>query len=504
MRKKILISLIIAAMLTSSLVGCGNGSSTETQGTTAGNTTTTETKKETTAAESRNAVSDDLPDSNFNGQSYIVLGANAETNPIEDFHSFVVADELTGEVVNDAVYNRNLTINERFNTKIDYYAPGSTYDDTAAYIQKIVNAGDSEAFQLASFHVVKNGSLVTQGYYMNWYDIPHIDFSKPWWSDSTVEDLTENGIAYLVIGDAAVSSVSQTYCMLFNKDKLLNYDVPDVYETVREGKWTLDYIQEIGDSMSQDLNGDGKMDQNDFYGFASNAFSNINTYLWSFDNMIFQRNDEGNLEFSFYNEKLVNIVEKLYNVFVEDQNVYCPTAGIDSVHAHNMALEQFKNSKCVFTNALLSQTITYLSEMEDTYGILPYPKYDEDQNRYITMVDGNHEAMAIAKNVIDLEFVGIITEAMCAESYKQVLPAYYDTCLKSRYADEQDDAEMIQLCVDSRVFDMGYVYGGWDGTAFYLQTLIADKSKDITSYYKAREKTVTQYYEEVLEMFQED
>ncbi len=505
MRKNLIIALLLAAMLLPSLASCGeSNTTTETTPTTSGDTQTTNTKKETTDEESRNAIDDELPDSDFGGKEFIVLGSAAVSNPIEDFRGFVIADELTGEIVNDAVYNRNLTISDRFNAVIGYEAPGNGYDDTCSYIQKAVTAGEPDAFHLASFHVVSNGSLVTKGYYMNWYDIPHVDFSKPWWSDSTVNDLTENGRCFLAVGDAAVSSVSQTYCMLVNKTKLANYDVPNVYDSVREGKWTLDYIQQITDGMSQDLNGDGKMDDNDFYGFGSNFASNTNAYLWAFDHMIFQRNDEGKLEFTYYDEKLVNIVEKLYNVFVEDTNVYCPTVSTGSVQAHNMALEQFKLSRCVFINALLSQTITYMSEMEDVYGILPYPKYDENQAEYKTMVDGNHEAMAIGKNAVDLDFIGTITEALCAESFKQVLPAYYDVCLKSRYADEPDDAEMIELCVNSRVFDIGYVYDGWHGVSFYIQNLIADRSKDIASYYAKNEKSATQHYEEVLDMFYED
>lgn len=505
MHKNVIIALLVAAMLLPSLASCGKVDTTETTSGDAADTQTTETKKETSAAESRNAIDDGLGSVDFGGADYIVLGARAASNPNAYFRGFVVADELNGETVNDAVYNRNLTIEDRFNTKIGFEAPGSSYEDTCAQIRKSITAGESDAFHLISFHVVSNGTLVTQGYYMNWYEIPHVDFSKPWWSDSTVNDLTENDTCFLAIGDAAVSSVSQTYCMLMNKTKLANYDVPNVYDTVREGKWTLDYIQEISDAMTVDVNGDGILNDDDFYGFASNNASNLNAYLWSFDNMIFQRNDAGDLEYTYYNEKLVNIVEKLYNVFVEDKNVYCPSVSQDpAIHVHNVPMEHFKNSGSVFVNALLSQTITYLSEMEDSYGILPYPKYDEEQTAYKTMVDGNHEAMAIGKNAVDLEFIGTITEALCAESYKQVLPAYYDVCLKSRYADEQDDAEMIQLCVDSRVFDLGYVYGGWSGVAFILEEMVRNKSKDIASYYAQKEKAATKYYDDVLAMFYED
>ncbi len=504
MDKKFL-SLLLAVIMLSSLAACSTGETAETQTTADTTDTAAETVKETTAEESRNAIPDDLPDTDFGGRTFIVLGAASDSNPNAYFKGFVVAEELTGEIVNDAVYSRNLAIDERFNTKIYYEAPGTVYTDTTSLIKKSITAGDTEAFHLISYHVVENSGMAMQGYYMNWYEIPHVNFDKPWWSDSTVDDLTVNNTCFLAVGDAAVSSISQTYCMLVNKDKLLNYEVPDVYETVREGKWTIDHVKEISSGMSQDVNGDGIMGEEDFYGFATNAYSNLNAYLWAFDNQIFQRNDAGELEFAYYSEKLVNIFDKLYSVFVETPDVFCRTQTSTSTGLHDLAMELFKNSGCVFVNGLLSQTVTYLTEFEDVYGILPYPKFDEMQAEYKTMVDGNHEAMAIGKNASDLEFIGTITEVMCAESFKQILPAYYDVCLKSRYADSPDDAEMIQLCVDSRVFDMGYVYDNWKGVSFFVQRLIGDsKSKDITSHYQKNEKAATTYYDKVLAMFYEE
>ena len=110
--------------------------------------------------------------------------------------------------------------------------------------------------------------------------------------------------------------------------------------------------------------------------------------------------------------------------------------------------------------------------------------------------------MGVAKNGNDLEFVGKITEVMCAEAFKKILPAYYDVSLKQRYASSPDDAEMIELCVASRVFDLGYVFDNWKGCSFYLQNLIGlDKSTDITSHYQKNEKAVLKHYEDVEALF---
>ncbi len=149
--------------------------------------------------------------------------------------------------------------------------------------------------------------------------------------------------------------------------------------------------------------------------------------------------------------------------------------------------------------------MTTLSDFNNEYGILPYPKYDEAQQEYKTMVDGGHEAMGIGKQMTDLEFIGTMVEALCAESYKQVLPAFYDVCLKQRYASSVEDAEMIDMCVASRVFDFGYVYDNWKGVSFLFQDYLrTNQHQDISSIYKKKEKAVTKYYEKVISLFYEE
>lgn len=456
-----------------------------------------EAEAETEPEDTRASIADDLPERDFEGRNFTVLGTD-ESN----YGAYIVSEELTGEVVNDAVYARNLAIEERFNAKIARNSAGTAadaYTTASTMIKTAAQAGDTESFHLVSYHVVEAGGIAVQGYLMNWYDIPYINFEKPWWSDSTVEDLSMNEHCFLAVGDAAVSSISQTYCVIYDKDAVKNYDLDDVYTTVRDGKWTVDYLNDICTIVTLDVDGDGQMTEADYYGLSSSPYSNVNTYLWAFDNQIFTKNSEGVLEFSYYNERLVNIFDKVYALFKETNGVWAPVQS-----DHFVGINQFKNYGSLFTNALLSFTTTYLADYEHEYGIIPYPKFDEAQAEYKTMVDGNHEAMGIAKNAVDLEFIGIMTEVMCAEAYKQIIPAYYDVCLKQRYASSPEDAEMIELCVDSRVFDLGYVYDNWKGVSFYMESLINAGNKDITSHYQKNEKAVTKYYDRVIEMFYED
>lgn len=451
-----------------------------------------EAVEEAEPEDTRASIPDDLPEQDFGGRDFIVLGSDDQ-----HFGEYIVAEEMNGEVVNDAVFARNLTIEERFNAKVGRYSPSTSYGDTSNAIRSAVSAGDSDTFHLVSYHVVEAGGIAVQGYLLNWYDLPYINFDKPWWSDSTVDDLSMNNHCFLAVGDAAVSSISQTYCVIYDKEAAKTYGLEDVYSAVREGRWTADYLMGICEQVAIDVDGNGAWDSADYYGLSSNLLSNVNTYLWSFDNQIFTKNEEGILEFSYYNEHLVDIFDKVYYMFNETGGVYASNA------SHTYGIEQFQNYGSVFTNALISYTTVYLADYDHEYGIIPYPKYDENQAEYKTMVDGNHEAMGIAKNAMDLDFIGIMTEIMCAEAYKQILPAYYDVALKQRYASSPEDAEMIELCVASRVFDLGYVYDNWKGVSFYMQTLIPTGNKDIASHYAKNQKAATKYYEKVTKMFLE-
>ena len=247
--------------------------------------------------------------------------------------------------------------------------------------------------------------------------------------------------------------------------------------------------------LGADTNGNSISDSGDYFGLSSDQRSNFNAYLWAGGSKIFDRNAAGELEYTYFDEHLVD----LYNACYEMLN---NTAGVYTNMEIQSGIDAFSKYSALTCNAFLEHAITYLADFDHEYGVIPYPKYNEDQSEYRTMVDGSHEAMAVGKNAIDLEFVGTMTEVLCAESYKKVMPAYYDVCLKQRYASSQEDAEMIDLCVASRVFDLGYVYDNWNGVSFDFEQLLRDTNKqDITSFYAAKEKAAVAYYDSVVALF---
>ena len=111
----------------------------------------------------------------------------------------------------------------------------------------------------------------------------------------------------------------------------------------------------------------------------------------------------------------------------------------------------------------LTQAFAYGSEMKAStvnYGVLPVPKYDEQQEDYRTCFGNAASTLAICSNLSPerAAMVSAVLELLSAESYKQVVPVYYETVLKGHYSRDAADAEMYDRILDTFVFSFGFAW----------------------------------------------
>ena len=135
--------------------------------------------------------------------------------------------------------------------------------------------------------------------------------------------------------------------------------------------------------------------------------------------------------------------------------------------------------------------VTTLRGMETDFGILPTPKYEESQENYISFVSQHIMGlMSIPATATDLNRTGIILEALAAESYYTLTPAYYDVALKSKASRDDESAEMLDIIFSNRVYDLGEYFNF--GSIFdVLNSVCQDKSKGIASEYEKKASAFT-------------
>ncbi len=438
----------------------------------------------------RSLVSDDLPTVDYGGREFRVV-----THNIKDI--FVEEEERNrGDLIKDAIYARNLAVENRFNVDITVVY-NATYPEVSSYVQKTVLAGNDE-FDLLMGMAVDTGSLVLQKVFLNWYDIEHINFDKPWWAESNKTDLTYNGKNFLAVSDLNHTAITSTYCMMFNKNLAASYELGDIYGLVLDGKWTFDKFREIIKDVYTDDGNDTK-DETDFYGLSHPNGSCVSAYLWAFDNPICVKDADGVPQIAVKTDKINNIVTDLYEMFYNTDGVYFDGSKINEKAVSG---EMFYSKKAIFTVTSLGVPTTEdFRNFEDDIGIIPYPKYDENQQDYLTMADGFHTVLAVPKTCVDTEYVGIITEALSAESWKTLTPTLYEIALKTRYLRDNESKEIMDIIIAGRTFDFGYIYDGWQGFGFMLETMMGKGDTNFESFYKTRLPNARYRYKSIIKAF---
>ena len=92
--------------------------------------------------------------------------------------------------------------------------------------------------------------------------------------------------------------------------------------------------------------------------------------------------------------------------------------------------------------------------------------------------------------------MGLIIEALGAESKNKVTPVYYDKCMKSMYVRDEEDEEMLDIIFDSRCFDLGSVFN-WGGILWEFMNI----NTNFASRFDAIADAAQAQLEETLEYF---
>ncbi|MBQ7719406.1 MAG: extracellular solute-binding protein [Clostridia bacterium] len=475
-------ALTLAALITlGTMASCGESAESTPASTTSASDPGSSPAEETTAEET--IMPDELPsDLDFGGREFRLGFQSAEQVPP------AIAEEATGDVVNDAVFEANMRVSERLNVKLTTVL----YDDGGlAPVKKAVMAGDN-AYDAVTGHDISIGNLSITGIFMDLYNIGYLDFDKPWWPSYSVDSLTVNGHMVLLSGFNSYENLQGTRCIWMNKKLMTDYGKPLPYDSVRDGTWTLDMFIGCLEDVYQDLNGDNTRDEGDLYGWAT--ASSLYAYQDSFGIEPYKEDENGLLYIDASDEKLLTLVNKTRHALYE-------TDGGLVLEVHETTDEKFRNG----TNMFVCRPLSMVSKMRDSdveYGFLPMPKFDESQENYIS--GSTDRPYAVPLTASDTDFVGAVLEAMASEGYRTVRPAYFDIALKNKYTYDDDSAEMLDIIGNTIILDFAYIYSDYKGFAWTVMNLMAKNSNgDFASYAAKQEKSEAKRIDKLNAFFQE-
>lgn len=486
------LSLSTALLLTMTSISCGQNEANEV---TSADTKDTASEIVTEDPDSRTSAKDDLPELNYNGAALRILSRGGDNDTRIEFN----IEEESGDIVEDAVYRRNLAVQERLNITIENIVIDKTrhftINDT---VSKSVLAA-SDDYDVIADALFGTMPLVLDNMFVDYNTLNYINLSKPWWNQSFSEEfrLIGNGI-YAVTGELALSSISGVFCMFFNKTIFEQNFNDDIYKVVTDGNWTLDKLHEYCESTYRDLNGDTKADPDDFYGLyvrnkqtlASDAFlggSKIDPII---------KNADG-YKLTLVNERVVKYAEKLKSL------VYDETATCRGEYNDDTIMTKMNNGSTIFLPWMLG-AVESLREMKDDFGIIPIPKLDDEQENYSTYVHNGSSVFTIPKTCSDPDRSAAFLEAMCVENYRSVVPAYFETAIKVKYSRDEPTSQMLDLIVASTYLNLPYIFSTYLGSYVspYRDLFLGSEYCDsIVSAMTEKETAMNEKFQEVINKY---
>jgi len=385
----------------------------------------------------------DLSDERFDGYNFRIF---VRKGGIKDQY----LEEDSEDLVESATYRRNKLVEDRFGVTITATEASGDFQTDAL---NSILAGD-DAYDLIFAHSRAAFSYAVQGAAYNVNDIEAIHLEKPWWSKDLQNSCDINGYLYVLDGDFTIQGLGCSMAMFFNKKIFdeLGFEYP--YELVRDGEWTFDEFAYLAKKGGADLNGNGIIEpEYDRFGFASSDWDAPINILYAGGQKIYDKNEEGFLELTLYSNKTVEIFDEFFSLMDNEACYIVPTSG--NVYT---GTNHFTSGRAMMYAALLVSSESYRA-MDDDFGIIPYPKFDEN-DEYTTAVNGTAHLALIPITVPDVERTGAIVEALCAYGSREVIPAFYEVSLKTKAARDDESEEMMDIIKDSIIYDIGYVSGG--------------------------------------------
>ena len=443
-----IVALLLAVIMCGAIVACGK-SGDETA------TTTAQNAEATTAATESGTVEDadtgamlDLPaELNYNGDTVSVLHWDSEKPEFG-------VEEITGALVDDAIYQRNTNIEERLGVQLQFTEQNGSVDYMAEFAQAVQNAFQSGAreYDIIPTYSRTAAILSTRGLYYNLNDIEdnYINLEQPWWPDCITDTVTIGDAIYFITGDCSTNVLHMMYTMWFNKDLITEYNLEYPVDLVRQNKWTLEKLFSMTADTFQDLNNNGQEDENDFFGFVGVNYGLDAFYTGSGLRLVELAGDDFLMISPDYSsEKAINLVDILGQRCIGNDWYIGSTMG-----------KIFQDDRALFCQNRTYYAENYLLEVEFSYGLVPTPKYDETQEEYISVLANPITLYGIMADVDPnrLSEMTAVIECWGYEGYKLTTPALFETNMKLKYSETSDESEMFDIVHSTINLDLGRVF----------------------------------------------
>ena len=425
----------------------------------------------------------DLPIGKYGDVSFNIL------NNISDYAITTMVPDDLSTAINSAIYSRNAYVQQEL--EIELKVKELPYAENKELMDRLVlsDLGGENEYDICYNESWAQAILAQKGVYksVNEYS-NYLNFDKPWWYSSAMQELSVFDNLFYVVGDMQLMWYESIWCLAFNTDVLAQYEIESPYEDVENNTWTFERMHEI----SSMTHVDGVTPNH--YGVASHiAFASA--MLSAADIRICEQDETKGLVLAERGTHFSDVYSTIMTYFFadngNDRENYIRTAyESESYTSGKFATKEtqwvFEEGRATFLGGTIGDMRLYVAGKPVSYGIVPLPKYTSEQKQFVNYVYEGGALCAIPSNLGSdecLRRVCTVMEWLCAISYQTVKPEYYDVILQGKIANDPTSAHMLDIVLG--LTDKGITRLELDnifrlGTASTIQRRISDNKNAST------------------------
>ena len=422
------------------------------------------------------------PDVNYNGKEFNimrwtwdedwVLSVTKESTPIESqtyYHLKSVERELGVEF--------NIALEQR-----------GEYGYHDSFVAKVEMLSGNDNIDLICQYSLSAAIGAQHGVYLNLLDLSYVNWDKYYWSDSLYDYNAVNGKMYYCTGDLTGTSIKNMFVMVYNYDLINDYRIENPYEVVDRGEWTIETLKKFSRDIYVDENRNSASDIGDIFGLVVGDYRTIDAFQAGSNLVSIVKDPDGKLQI---NEQMsgsygVSVIEKLENLLHGNSGAYCNNKTDKPDYSAS-----FIQGNAAFMVTMCSGIISSVSKSDINYGILPIPKYDENQKNYHTCLNMTYNMYSVPIVARDPNMSGAVLESLAHSGNRNLIPVIYKA-LQYKYSNRPEDVRMLELLRSGIIYDPGRIFDQM-GIYSFVRSTVRDNVPP-TSSWKSRSPV---YYENI-------
>ena len=493
------IAFVLAALMLISIAACGSKGETENNPNTDANTEETtrdaiddfmETYRPEDTAETY--VEDVEKTYDFGGYEFKMLNSA----PVYSMYVYL-APEATGDVLDEACVLRNILAQEKFNITITEET--QPFTEIAAYAQTLIQSGE-DVYDAMYIGCQELTPLVSENMFVDLLEVEELNIGQIWWDQPLI---TRNIVAdrlFYATSDLHLMAFEGVWAMYFSEGMMQELGLDYPYQLVMDGKWTQERLNEYSKEAAN-LNGDQSFtyDVNGAATYGEVCLNGLERYrLYGYNVEFVARDETGRYQFTAgVDPKFTAAWETIIDYFGSGDGRYVYGNSVDL--AEDGYFQIFIDERALFLSAQLKGA-TMLREWEGTFGLLPQPKFSEDQTYYESGVFKNVLSFCIPTTNTELSRTGTIVDYLTYESYKTLVPRYYDIHVGLKALTQDESRESLALIRGTRGTEISVPFDWTSDLESALRQLAMKNSNEIAStiekYQEACISAINKTYEE--------